>query len=231
VGAEAPPQAPYTRGSPYPPPAAPERFWPAQLTVVALIALQFSLPDRLTVGPSWVVPGVEGVLLLGLLVATPNVIDDEHPRRRRVTLSLVALVSVANIYSLGALVKFLFHHDIGHGKALFFSGVVIWLTNFLVFGLWFWEIDRGGPGRRSSGRDTAPDFLFPQMNDDTIEPRNWRPRFVDYLYVGLTNAMAFSPTDTLPLSTTAKSLMGLQSLVALVTFGLIVARAVNILGT
>ena len=107
--------------------------------------------------------------------------------------------------------------------------MLIWLTNFLIFGLWYWEIDRGGPGQRAAGHDGAPDFLFPQMTDDRIEPRDWRPSFIDYLYVSLTNATAFSPTDTMPLTPMAKSVMGVQSLVSLVTIGLIVSRAVNIL--
>ncbi len=90
-------------------------------------------------------------------------------------------------------------------------------------------MDRGGPGKRASAHDLAPDFLFPQMADDTIEPRDWRPKFIDYLYVSLTNATAFSPTDTMPLTPIAKSIMGVQSVVSLVTIGLIVSRAVNIL--
>ena len=107
--------------------------------------------------------------------------------------------------------------------------MLIWLTNFLIFALWYWELDRGGPGKRAAGHDQAPDFLFPQMSDDRIEPLNWRPQFIDYLYVSLTNATAFSPTDTMPLTPMAKSVMGIQSLVSLVTLGLIVARAVNVL--
>jgi hypothetical protein len=91
------------------------------------------------------------------------------------------------------------------------------LTNLLIFGLWYWETDRGGPRKRAAGHDGAPDFLFPQMTDDRIEPLYWRPQFIDYLYVSLTNATAFSPTDTLPLTPSVKSLMGLQSLVSLVT--------------
>ena len=90
-------------------------------------------------------------------------------------------------------------------------------------------MDRGGPGRRAVGHDGPPDFLFPQMNDDRIQPVDWRPKFIDYLYVSLTNATAFSPTDTMPLTPMAKSVMGIQSLVSLVTIGLIVSRAVNIL--
>ena len=219
------------QGRPYPPPPASEPFWPAQLTIVAAIVLQVALPERLTVGPSWLVPAMEGVLLVGMFVVTPNQVEDEHPRRRRVALGLTAIVSAANIYSLGALTHYLLHSKLGSGggRELIVAGTLIWLTNFLIFGLWYWEMDRGGPGRRAAGRDRAPDFLFPQMSDDRIEPAGWRPKFIDYLYVSLTNATAFSPTDTMPLSPLAKSTMGIQALVSLVTIGLIVSRAVNIL--
>jgi len=219
-------------GRPYPPPAAPEQFWPAQVTVLAAIGLQLALPERLSAGPTWLVPALEGVLLSGLVIVNRNQIEDEHPRRRRVALGLTAVVTAANIYSLGALTHYLLHHNppgSNPGRVLIVSGVLIWLTNFLIFALWYWEMDRGGPGRRAAGRDRAPDFLFPQMSDDRIEPRDWRPKFVDYLYVSLTNATAFSPTDTMPLTAAAKSTMGVQSLVSLVTIGLIVSRAVNIL--
>jgi uncharacterized membrane protein len=223
-------------GRPYPPPGLAEPFWPAQVTVLAAIGLQVALPSRLTVGPSWLVPGMEAALLLGMVAVTPNQLEDEHPRRRRVALALTAFVTAANVYSLGALTHYLLHHSAGaagrgayNGRELIISGVLIWLTNFLIFGLWYWEMDRGGPGKRAAGHDAAPDFLFPQMSDDRIEPRFWRPKFLDYLYVSLTNAMAFSPTDTMPLSAMAKSVMGVQALVSLVTIGLIVSRAVNIL--
>jgi uncharacterized membrane protein len=147
-----------------------------------------------------------------------------------VALGLTAFVSAANIYSLGALTHFLLHHNPpGGGRPLIVAGVLIWLTNFLIFALWYWEMDRGGPGRRAAGHDGPPDFLFPQMSDDHIEPRDWRPKFIDYLYVSLTNATAFSPTDTMPLTPMAKTVMGVQSVVSLVTVGLIVSRAVNIL--
>jgi uncharacterized membrane protein len=218
-------------GRPYPPPPASEPFWPAQLTIVAAILLQVSLPERLTVGPSWLVPALEGVLLVGMIVVTPNQVEDEHPRRRRVALGLTAIVTAANIYSLAALTHYLLHKTLGSagGRELIVAGTLIWLTNFLIFGLWYWEMDRGGPGRRAAGHDRSPDFLFPQMSDDRIQPQGWRPKFIDYLYVSLTNATAFSPTDTMPLSPVAKSTMGIQALVSLVTIGLIVSRAVNIL--
>jgi uncharacterized membrane protein len=216
-------------GRPYPPPPAAEPFWPAQATILAAIGLQLLLPARLTVGPTWLIPALEGALLIGLAMATPKQLEHEHPRRRRVALGLTAFVSAANIYSLAALTHFLLHHEVATGRRLIIAGVLIWLTNFLIFALWYWELDRGGPGRRAAGHDGTPDFNFPQMNDDRIFPMNWRPKFIDYLYVSLTNATAFSPTDTMPLTPMAKFIMGIQSLVSIVTIGLIVSRAVNIL--
>ena len=216
-------------GRPYPPPGDSEAFWPAQLTVLAAIVVQVLLPERLTIGPSWLVPSFEGALLIGMFVVTPNVVEEEHPRRRRIALALTAFVSAANIFSLGALTHYLLHHRVSDGRGLIFAGVLIWLTNLLIFALWYWEMDRGGPGKRAMGRDGPPDFLFPQMSDDRIEPREWRPKFIDYLYVSLTNNTAFSPTDTMPLTPMAKSVMGVQSVVSLLTIGLIVSRAVNIL--
>jgi uncharacterized membrane protein len=217
------------RGRPYPPPPAAEPFWPAQASVVAAIGLQLLLPERLTVGPTWLIPALEAALLIGLSLSTPRQLEYEHPRRRRVALAMTALVSAANVFSLAALTHFLLHHNVPHGRELIISGTLIWLTNFLIFALWYWELDRGGPGKRAAGHDEAPDFLFPQMTDDRIEPIDWRPEFIDYLYVSLTNATAFSPTDTMPLTPMAKSIMGVQGVVSLVTIGLIVSRAVNIL--
>jgi uncharacterized membrane protein len=216
-------------GRPYPPPPGPESFWPVQLALLVAIGLQIGLPARLTAGPSWLVPTLEGVLVIGLSLATPRQLEHEHTGRRRVAIALTAFVSAANIFSLVELSHLLLHHRVENGPELIVSGVLIWLTNFLIFALWYWELDRGGPGRRAAGHDGPPDFLFPQMNDDRVQPRYWRPQFFDYLYVSLTNAAAFSPTDTMPLTLKAKGVMGMQSIVSLVTIGLIVSRAVNIL--
>jgi uncharacterized membrane protein len=202
---------------------------PAQLTVVAAIALQLTLPERVTAGPFWLLPALEAVLVVGLAAASPRQLEHEHARRRVVALAMIGLVSAANIVSLTLLSQHLLHHAVTDGHSLILAGMVIWLTNFMIFALWYWELDRGGPGVRAAGRDQAPDFLFPQMSDDRIEPREWRPGFIDYLYVSLTNATAFSPTDTMPLTPMAKVVMGIQALVSLVTIGLIVSRAVNIL--
>jgi uncharacterized membrane protein len=215
---------------PYPPPAGAEAFWPVQATVLVAIGLQVGLPARLTVGPTWLVPALEGVLLIGLSLATPRQLEHEHRGRRRTAIALTAFVSAANVFSLIELTHHLLHSkQPTNGHELIISGMLIWLTNFLIFSLWYWEVDRGGPGRRAAGHDGPPDFLFPQMSDDRIEPRYWRPQFVDYLYVSLTNATAFSPTDTMPLTPMAKMIMGVQSIVSLVTLGLVVSRAVNIL--
>jgi hypothetical protein len=135
-------QAPRRRQ--YPPPAASEPYWPVQLTVLAAIVLQLTLPERLTIGPTWLVPALEGALFLGLFFATPRELEHEfHPRRRAFALALVAFVSAANIFSLGALVHYLLHHEVKKGYELIIAGVLIWLTNFLIFGLWYWELDRG----------------------------------------------------------------------------------------
>jgi uncharacterized membrane protein len=199
------------------------------MTVLAAIGLQIGLSKRLTVGPAWLVPTLEGVLLVGLSMATPRQLEHEHTARRRTAIALTAFVSAANVFSLVELCQLLLHHNVSKGHELIVSGMLIWLTNFLIFALWYWEIDRGGPGRRAAGHDGPPDFLFPQMSDDRIEPRYWRPQFLDYLYVSLTNATAFSPTDTMPLTPMAKMIMGVQSIVSLVTLGLVISRAVNIL--
>jgi uncharacterized membrane protein len=216
-------------GRPYPPGASPEPVWPAQGALLAILLLQLTLSKRLTVGPFWLLPALEALLVIGLVLASPKELEYEHPKRKQAAIALIGFVSAANIYSLVGLSKLLLNHNVSNGPQLIRSGMVIWLTNFVIFALWYWEIDRGGPGRRAAGKDGAPDFLFPQMSDDRIEPREWRPRFIDYLYVALTNATAFSPTDTMPLTPMAKVVMGIQSMVSLVTLGLIVSRAVNIL--
>jgi uncharacterized membrane protein len=204
-------------------------MWTVHAAALFAIALQLLLPNRVTAGPTWLLPAIEGSLLGVLVIILPSKVESEDRRRRRVSVILTGLVSATNVVSLLLLIHELLKPGAPGGRALIGAGALIWLTNIVLFGLWYWETDRGGPGRRAAGHDGPPDFLFPQMSDDSIDPANWRPRFVDYLYLSLTNATAFSPTDTLPLSTTAKMIMGVQSLVSLVTIGLVIARAVNIL--
>lgn len=207
-----------------------EAHWPASLAVIAALVLQVALPDALIVGPKWVLPALELLLLVPLTIAKPRRRHSDPPVVRTMSIVLIALVNIANIGSL----LLLAHDVIGGrhviGRQLVFSSILIWLTNVLIFGLWFWELDRRGPGARTLSRPHPPDFLFPQMaNPDACEVRRWRPNFVDYLYISLTNATAFSPTDTMPLTIGIKAVMSLQSVASLVTVVLVAARAVNIL--
>ena len=114
---------------------------------------------------------------------------------------------------------------------LLVNGGSVYVTNIIAFGLWYWELDRGGPAARAHGLREHPDFLFPQMASPELAPHNWEPFFLDYLYVSFTNATAFSPTDVLPLARWAKVAMALQSAVALVVVAMVIARAINILGS
>ena len=205
-------------------------LWPAQLTVAAAIALNLTLADRVTFGPTWLLPSVEGALLAALVIIAPSRAASHTRGIRRFALGVIGLVSLANVVSLGLLVHYLVNGGKAGGHALILSGVVLWGTNVLLFSVWYWEMDRGGPVVRFLDPKALPDFQFPQMENPGLAPPGWRPGFVDYLYVSLTNATAFSPTDTMPLTQTAKLVMGVQSVAALVTVGLVVARAVNILG-
>jgi uncharacterized membrane protein len=206
-------------------------YWPAQLTIVAAIALQIDLPHKLTLLPGWVLPVLEGVLLAGLIATTPRGEKPprSHAQRRRFAIVVVGIVSAANLVSLGLLIHFLVIGGSAGGRPLIMAGIEIWVTNVLLFAVWYWEIDRGGPQARKLAVLEEPDFLFPQMTQENLGGLNWRAGYVDYLYVSFTNAAAFSPTDTMPLSQLAKMLMLVQSGASLVTLGLVVARAVNIL--
>jgi hypothetical protein len=206
-------------------------FWGPQLIVAGAIILDVSLPDKLVPGPKWLLPGVEGLLLLGLLIASPHPRMRHSPLRRRLALGLISLVSLVNLVSLFLLVHYLLHHGNQHeqGRPLILAGIVLWVTNVLLFGLWYWELDRGGPIARVMTPEAFPDFLFPQMSEGRYAPPGWMPELIDYLYLSFTNASAFSPTDTMPLTQIAKVLMTTQAIAALVTIGLVVARAVNIL--
>jgi hypothetical protein len=207
--------------------------WEPQLVVLIAILIDVALPQRLTpLRPVWLLPALEGLLLLGIIAISPHPRMRHSPLRRRIALAMTGLVSAANIVSLGLLVHYLLQpahtHPAESGHALINAGFGLWVTNVLLFGLWYWELDRGGPAARSTGVPDPPDFLFPQMTEH-VGPAGWTPGLLDYLYVSFTNATAFSPTDTMPLSQMAKSLMAAQALAALVTVGLVVARAVNIL--
>ena len=205
--------------------------------IVALLLYRF-LPEKLTLGPTWVAPVVIGCLLIAVMAFSPA------PRLRKLTRTamvvLVAALNVFNIISEVLLVYDLLNpHAKNHGLSateLLRYGAQVWATNVIVFALWYWELDSDGPFAREECESCLhfrdPDFLFPQMQVDRSRvriPPDWKPNFVDYLYISFTNALAVSPTDVLPLSRWAKMLMLVQSLISFTTVALILARSVNIL--
>ncbi|MGN6090317.1 MAG: hypothetical protein ACTHNT_13610 [Actinomycetales bacterium] len=201
------------------------------VAIVVMIALQVALPERLTLTRTWALPAFEGAMLVVLVAANPARLTRRTRPIRLLSLALIAVASIGNGWSAAQLIDELLSggQQWGTPTGLLANGAVIWLTNVLVFALWYWELDRGGPSDRAQGRGAdRPDFLFAQMSAD-VGHHDWEPGFVDYLYVAFTNATAFSPTDTLPLSRWAKLTMMLQSAISLVTVALVIARAVNIL--
>lgn len=206
-----------------------EPRWPATVAVLVAILLYLRLPDQLFYGPRYLVPALELALLIPLQVFGSHRLTEEAKWRRMFAIALIALVNLSNLSSLLLLVYHLTHKTSATGLQLLFSASLIWITNVIVFALWFWELDRGGPGARCARSRREPDFLFPQMVNPESAPNDWTPSFLDYLYVSSTNATAFSPTDTMPLTEWAKMLMLVQGVASLVTVALVAARAVNIL--
>jgi hypothetical protein len=206
-----------------------EPRWPASLAVTAALLLYMTLPGKLTIGPGWVIPALEGALLIPLTVRAPYRHREEVRLVRSASLLLIALVNLANVASLALLVHVVLTGGVVTGRQLVFSGIQIWLTLILVFALWYWEVDRGGPTIRGHADQRSPDFLFPQMATHELGQTDWMPGFVDYLYLSFTNATAFSPTDTMPLTSRAKVLMLIEALASITTVVMVAGRAVNIL--
>lgn len=209
--------------------------WPALLAVLAAVLLYVTLPDRFYYGPKWLIPAIQAIMIVPLLVSRGKDRYREQRWQRWTGLAVVAVMNAANIGSLFLLIHSLIstgkvnHHAITAHDLIIWSAQ-IWLTNVIVFALWYWELDRGGPGSRAQTHHREPDFLFPQMANPQAAPKDWEPSFVDYLYTSFTNATAFSPTDTMPLTEWAKMLMMVQAMASLLTVALVAARAVNILG-
>jgi uncharacterized membrane protein len=204
-------------------------LWPGQLATFAALLLYLALPVALTIGPRWPLPAAEVAVLAALVIATRG--GREAKRRREIAIGLVLVAEIASLVALGLLANYLLEGGRARGADLIGGGIIIWTTNLLLFAVLYWELDRGGPRRPAVSRaPVAPDLLFPQMTDDRYAAPSWKPGFGDYLYVSLTNQTAFSPTDTMPLTPRIKALMGVQGVAALITTGVIVARAVNILG-
>ena len=220
-------------------------LWPAAAIVTAAI-LYADLPRRFIAGGSagafsvvrWVVPGLTALVLAALLASVPggrlmrNLGWHGHRlnvTRRWLTLAMIALVSAANAASIILLVHLLVNGAHANAPTLLRAAVHMWVVNVVLFALWYWQLDGGGPLARPGCHPAARDFLFPQQTDEVLLEHGWRPTFLDYLYVSFTNAAAFSPTDALPLSRWAKMLMLVEASVSLTLAVMVVARAVNIL--
>lgn len=215
-----------------------ERRWPMAVAVLAAIALQVATPRRGRLGVWWLFPVLELVLLIVIIVQDPRRIDEPSRRARITTIALIALMTVVTmggvyvlIYDIltGHLPSWVSSHESLNATNLLGRGAALWVTNVIVFSLWFWEFDRGGPVARASGRDVPATFAFPENATPELVPGEWIPRYPDYLYLAFTNATAFSPTDTLPVRTWAKMTMMAQSALSLVIAILVVARAINVL--
>ena len=207
-----------------------EPRWPVSLAVLAAIGMQLALPPRLALLPRPVLPAVALALLVGLVTSNPRHINRDSRGLRATSMILVAVLTLANITSAARLIAGLINGTEGQDAGpLLLVGGAIWLTNVIVFALWYWEFDRGGPVARAHAHREHPDFLFPQMQAPELAAPDWEPGFADYFYLSFTNATAFSPTDVLPMTPWTKMTMLVQSVVSLTTVALVIARAVNIL--
>jgi hypothetical protein len=219
-------------------------FWMARGAVVIVVALQLLLVNDFSIGPRWLAPAVELLLLVPLSFATAwvqtkakqattqahfHVLAYSRRLVRRAALGLTMLITLLNFIALYFLIKALLGGHGGTAQTLLVDAVNVWCTNIIAFALWFWSIDRGGPASRGVSSQTQPDLLFPQMTITDERFKDWSPGFIDYLFVAFTNATAFSPTDTMPLSPRAKLLTMAEAAVSLLTLALVAARAVNIL--
>jgi uncharacterized membrane protein len=206
-----------------------EQRFPVSVAVLTAIALQSLLPARFALHPQLLLPALEVALLVVLVAANPIRINRESTVLRITSLSMLAVISLGNTVSTVLLVRHLVNGSAGSSAgALLATGGAIWGTNVVIFALWYWELDRGGPASRAKGGNPYPDFLFTQMTTPELAPPDWEPTFIDYLYLSFTDATAFSPTDVMPLSRWAKMMMLFQSAVSIVAVALVISRAVNI---
>jgi hypothetical protein len=208
-----------------------EPRWHMASAVVAAIVLTILMPDDLRLGPNWLLPVIVGVLLVALIAGDPGRIDRRTGPLRALSVALISVLVFGALWATALLVS----HLINGGKetesadALLEAGSIVWVSNILAFGLLYWELDGGGAAERAHRPPSGSvDLAFPQQMNPELAPAHWRPRFIDYLYLGFTNATAFSPTDAMPFAPWAKITMAVQALISLVVLGLVIARAVNI---
>jgi hypothetical protein len=217
-----------------------ESRWEAAPAVVFVIGFQILLALvsqregwKLWAFPwwAWLIPVVpEVALLVALAWDRPRRQLEQMGLRREAALSLLGLISLGNTLLLVAVIASLVRGDEKSGAQLLLKAVVVWGTNSITYGLWFWTLDRGGPVRRREADPPPPDWQFPQMENPGLAEPGWQPHLVDYQYVSFTNSIAFSPTDAMPLTRRAKVLMLSEAAVSSVTILLVAARAVNIFG-
>ncbi len=216
-----------------------ESRYEAAFGVLIVIGLQVTL-GVLGLGNGWTLNGLPGwvwlipvvpeaALLLVLSWSLPRHRLEQMGHRRTVALVLVGVITAADAFALVALIASLVSGHEKSGGQLLLKGATIWGTNMITFGLLFWEFDRGGPIRRRQPDPPPRDFQFPQDENPALAEPGWHPRFADYVYVSFTNAVAFSPTDVMPLTRRVKMMMLAEAAVSAVTTLLVAARAVNIL--
>jgi uncharacterized membrane protein len=208
-----------------------ESRWPPTLTLLVAIVVPLLLPDRFSLAAKWIVPVLLALLLVAHMIADPGRIDRKSRATRAIGIGLVAVLVVGAATQAVVLIVELVSGNkaLNSADALLSSGALVWLNTIIAFTFLYWEIDGGGPAARAHRGAQYPDFAFAQhMNPELARP-DWRPLFLDYLYLGLTNATAFSPTDVMPLRHWAKLTMATQALISLIILGLVIARAVNIL--
>jgi uncharacterized membrane protein len=208
-----------------------ESRWPPAIALCAAITVPLLLPDRFSVVSKWVEPAVLALLLVAHIIADPGRIDRRSRATRAIGVGLlVVLVVGATTQALLLTVELVNGNKaLNNPHALLSSGALVWLETIIAFTFAYWELDAGGPAERAHRTARYPHLAFPQHMNPELAPTGWRPLFFDYLYLGLTNATAFSPTDVMPLRHWAKLTMGVQSLISVIILGLVVARAVNIL--
>jgi uncharacterized membrane protein len=207
-----------------------EARWPAAGAVLAAIVLTVLLPDGERVGPGWLLPAIEVVLLAAIVAGDPGRISRRSRLLRGLSIALVTVLVLGALSSTLLLIDALIHGgpETNSAGALLLAGTTVWVSNNLAFALLYWELDSGGAAARAYRMPRHPHFAFPQQMNPALAPAGWRPRFVDYLYLGFTNALAFSPTDVMPLVPWAKVTMVVQSLISMGILALVVARAVNV---
>jgi hypothetical protein len=213
---------------PWPTSTDTEEVWVPGIAALAAIfltgLLYLALPPDVMVGPNWLLLAIEGVFVAPLIVDALSVWNLSHTARRVLVLVPLCLSTLALVAGVALFILTLPAER--HATNLLRSAALLWCFNILVFALWYWELDGGGPWRRRHPGHQAADFLFPQQAGG----KRWAPHFLDYLFVAFTDATALSPADTYPLTRTAKALMMSEALLSLAVIGILIARAVNILG-